>query len=211
MSVALCGTDDLATELRYRTCIEMVLQKDHYTTIPKAKDLILISPNYISSTFDCSSKHGWSSSWTLLALSQVIGIPIKSVYPPMNGQQDFSFKSLNFTTVPRLCQNNDKKITIMWTRKRDYDPTKTWTPNHFVPLIVESTKPQIVRSKSPVAISPVTLTVIPPKQPVANETIEIDISHSTEPTEHVDPEVPSTYNKIQNGVNLNAEGLLSTI
>ncbi|CAC5358387.1 unnamed protein product [Mytilus coruscus] len=205
----------------------MVLQKDH-NTIPKAKDLILISPNYISSTFDCSSKHGWSSCWTLLALSQVIGIPIKSVYPPMNGQQDFSFKSLNFTTVPRFCQNNDKNTTIMWTRKGHHDQTKTWTPNHFVPLIIEPTKPQTVRSNSPVAISPVTITVIPPKQtkkePVANETIEIDISHSTEPTEHVDPEVsttcnsvddshvspPSTY-KIQNGVNLDAEGLLSTL
>jgi len=101
VSVALCGSEELSTELRYRTCIEMVLKIDHYTTIPKAKQLILVSPNYVSSIFDCVSRNGWSSSWTLIALADVIDIQIKSVYPPMNSAQDFSFKSLNFTAVPR--------------------------------------------------------------------------------------------------------------
>ncbi|CAC5358288.1 unnamed protein product [Mytilus coruscus] len=95
VSFALCGSEDLSTELKYRTCIEMVSRKDFYTSLPIAKNIIWVSPNYITSTFECASKHGWSSTWTLLALAQVICIPIKSVYPPLNGENDLSFKTLN--------------------------------------------------------------------------------------------------------------------
>ena len=94
-----------------------------------------MSPNYVSSIFDCVSRNGWSSSWTLLALADVIDIQIKSVYPPMNSTQDFSFKSLNFTAVLRKCQNGHRQITIMWTRDGHHNPNTMWTPNHFVPLI----------------------------------------------------------------------------
>jgi hypothetical protein len=44
---------------------------------------------------DCAKKSGWSSIWTILALAEVIGIPVESVYPPLNGEKDFSYKHLN--------------------------------------------------------------------------------------------------------------------
>ena len=53
----------------------------------------------------------------------------------MNSTQDFSFKSLNFTVVPRKCQNGHRQITIMWTRDGHHNPNTMWTPNHCVPLI----------------------------------------------------------------------------
>ena len=37
VSVALCGTDDLAVEFRVRSCIEMVIRKDYYTSLPIAQ------------------------------------------------------------------------------------------------------------------------------------------------------------------------------
>ena len=80
VSLSLCGSEDMATELRVRTCIEMVSRKEVYTSLPIAKNLIWVSPNYVSSTMDCAKKSGWSSIWTILALAQVIGIPIESVY-----------------------------------------------------------------------------------------------------------------------------------
>jgi hypothetical protein len=56
VSLSLCGSEDMATELRVRTCIEMVSRKDVFTSLPIAKDLIWVSPNYISSTMDCAKQ-----------------------------------------------------------------------------------------------------------------------------------------------------------
>ena len=105
VSLALCGTQDIATELLVRTCIEMAVQKDVYTSLPIAKDLIWVAPNYVTSAIDCACTNGWSSIWTILALAEVIGMPIKSVYPPLNGTTDMSYKILNLVEIPRNCKN----------------------------------------------------------------------------------------------------------
>jgi hypothetical protein len=52
---------------------------DYGTSLKIAKDLIWVSPNYVSSTMDCAKKSGWSSIWTIFALAEVIGIPVESV------------------------------------------------------------------------------------------------------------------------------------
>ena len=62
VSVPLCGTEDLAVELRVRSCIEMVIRKDYYTSLPIAQKLIWVSPNYASSSIDCAQPRGWSSA-----------------------------------------------------------------------------------------------------------------------------------------------------
>jgi hypothetical protein len=80
VSVPLCGTEDLAVELRVRTCIEMVIRKDYYTSLPIAQKLTWVSPNYASSSIDCAQPRGWSSAWTILALAQVIGMPNYCTY-----------------------------------------------------------------------------------------------------------------------------------
>jgi hypothetical protein len=56
VSLSLCGSEDMATELCVRTCIEVVSRKDVYTSLPIAKDLIWVPPIYISSTMDCAKK-----------------------------------------------------------------------------------------------------------------------------------------------------------
>jgi hypothetical protein len=116
VSLSLCGSEDMATELCVRTCIEVVSRKDVYTSLPIAKDLIWVSPNYISSTMDCAKKNGWSSFWTILALAEVISIPIESVYLPLNGVQDKSYKFHNLLALPRNSKDENVKVIVMWTR-----------------------------------------------------------------------------------------------
>ena len=135
VSVALCGSEEISTELRVRTCIEMVINKARYISHPKASDLIWVSPNYVSSTIDCANPRGWSSIWTILALSQVIGRPIQSVYPPINGIQDLSYKFLNFTAVPRNCTDESAVKSVLWTRSSTHNPDRIWISDHFTPII----------------------------------------------------------------------------
>lgn len=116
----------------------MIVKKDYYTSLPIAKQLIWVAPNYISSVYDCASEGGWSSIWTLLALADVIGVPIQSIYPPLNGEQDFSYKMLNLTAKPRNCVDVNKVVTVMWTRTTQHNPRQMWIPNHFVPIVQHS-------------------------------------------------------------------------
>ncbi|CAG2237043.1 unnamed protein product [Mytilus edulis] len=60
VSLALCGSQDIAKELRVRTCIEMVIKKNRFTTLPISSDLLWVSPNYISSVIECAQECGWS-------------------------------------------------------------------------------------------------------------------------------------------------------
>jgi hypothetical protein len=60
---------------------------------------------YLQTTFHLLwtvlKKSGWSSIWTIIALAEVIGILIESVYLPLSGVQDKSYKYLNLLAVPR--------------------------------------------------------------------------------------------------------------
>ena len=125
VSFALCGSEVLSTELRLRACIEMVLKRDNYTSLTIAKRLIWVSPNYISSVHDCASKHGFSSIWTLFALADVIGIPIQSIYLPINGIKYLSYITLNLTAIPRNCVYDTVQVIIMWTRTAYHNVKQT--------------------------------------------------------------------------------------
>ena len=132
VSVFLRGAEQLSTEL---TCIEMVSRKDVYTSLPSAKRLIWVASNYVASSNDCAKRHGWSSIWTILAFAEVIGMPIESVYLPLNGVKDMYFKTLNMLAVPRNCRDENGIVTVLWTRNIRHNPRQMWMPNHFVPLI----------------------------------------------------------------------------
>jgi len=80
-------------------------------------------------------RHGWSSIWTILALAEVIGMPIESVYLHFNGVKDMSFKTLNMLAVPRNCRDENGIVTVLWTRNIRHNPRQMWIPNHCVPLI----------------------------------------------------------------------------
>ena len=66
------------------------------------------------------------------AASSVIGKPIKSVYPVVNGPADMNIKILNTTFKPRGSRSRHD-ITIMWSGGNTID--SFWKPCHFVPLI----------------------------------------------------------------------------
>jgi len=50
-----------------------------------------VAPNYVASSIDWAKRYGWSFIWTILALAEVIGMPIESVYLPLNGVKDMFF------------------------------------------------------------------------------------------------------------------------
>jgi hypothetical protein len=66
------------------------------------------------------------------AASTVIGKPIKSVYPVVNGPIDMNIKILNTTFKPRGSRSRHD-ITIMWSGGNTIG--SSWKPCHCVPLI----------------------------------------------------------------------------
>ena len=97
VSIALTGSEDRAAELRLRTSVEMALNADSYTCHPDYDLLMTHSPSFNTSMQDCCMEGAYSSIWTIMALSSVVGLPIKSVYPPMNGPQCKAHQALSKT------------------------------------------------------------------------------------------------------------------
>ena len=62
----------------------------------------------------------------------LLGKPIKSVYPVVNGPADMNIKILN-TTFKLRGSRSRHDITIMWPGGNTID--SFWKPCHFVPLI----------------------------------------------------------------------------
>lgn len=60
MSVALTGTEDLATELRLRTAIDMALNSEIYQCRQDYRDLIFVSPDYDEALKSCCSDGSYS-------------------------------------------------------------------------------------------------------------------------------------------------------
>ena len=106
--------------------------KDRYLSRPDASDTMSLSPPFEEASTACATDSWWSSAWNLMALSDVIGISIKSHYPPMYGKEHLAYKTLNTTYAPTQAET-DRTIAVMWTHTNWGVPGK-WNPNHFVPL-----------------------------------------------------------------------------
>ena len=144
LSVGLVGHEKLATEIRVRACLEMVLNRHAYYDGPNAKKnerLLEVTDSYDEACTAASRKGAFSSAWTMLAAATVLGSPIQSVFPPRNGLLDKTFRYLNETFTPVSSKSKFDPICIMWT-STSYSYHKTWLPNHFVPLI--ATKEQSI-------------------------------------------------------------------
>ena len=144
VSVSLCGSQRLAAELRVRTVIEMVMNADNYKHCSDAKTYLTLAPSYKEACVDCGRNGAFSSVWTIVALSTVIGRPIHSVYPPCNGTEGsngFIYRSLN-ATFPNDGSSKVQPIYIMWTSTVHHHKG-LWSPNHFVPLIALTDVPGI--------------------------------------------------------------------
>ncbi|CAC5373845.1 unnamed protein product [Mytilus coruscus] len=135
VSVSLCGTQEFSTELRARTAIEMIRLKSCILSLPVTPSLVTVSPNYVALVFSCASPGGYSSIWTIFALANVVGVPIKSAYPPINGINDRPFKILNLAVMPQKPSTDTDTLTVMWTRLQGYQNKHYWYADHFVPLL----------------------------------------------------------------------------
>lgn len=133
LSKAINDDESLSVELRVRTAIEMIKHSEFYKSHPLRRIIAVLSPDFKEACVAAACQGGYSSMWTILALSNVIGHPIKCIYPSVNGQKDFAFKQLN-TTVQGNCLKSEVPYTIMWTR---VGPKfgNMWLPNHFAPIL----------------------------------------------------------------------------
>ena len=141
ISVGICGNESLSTELRVRTCLELIKNRHAYRNAPNARDLFFVSPNYDDAIKSSACKGKYACAWEMQAAATVVGCPIQSVYPPRNGLLDKAIGILNTVFTPVSSKSKKDPLVIMWSSAR-YSFVGSWLPNHFVPLI--DTKPDSV-------------------------------------------------------------------
>ncbi|XP_074652770.1 uncharacterized protein LOC141907100 [Tubulanus polymorphus] len=137
VSVGLCGCEDLATELRVRTCIEMVENSDFYQTRSIEFGFDLISPSFADACIACAIHNSYSSMLTIQALATVIDRRIRSVYPSVNGLLDNRVPIMNHILNPRKNLTGTLRqapLLVMWTTHSELKPGH-WNPDHFAPLL----------------------------------------------------------------------------
>ena len=118
LSVGLVGYEKLTTEIRVRTCLEMVLNRHAYydgLNAKKNERLLKVTDSYDEACTAANRKGAFSSDWTMLAAATVLGCPIESVFPPRNGLLDKVFRYLNETFTPVSSKSKFDPICIMWT------------------------------------------------------------------------------------------------
>ena len=115
MSTALTGDENLAPELRLRTAIEMSLNPKQYTLREDFHELLSCSTSYEESLMAAATDGAYMSVWNMIALSTVVGNPVQSVYPAMNGEKDKIPLYLNKVFSTEENQHRET-ISIMWSR-----------------------------------------------------------------------------------------------
>ena len=85
----------------------------------------------------------WSPFIQLLVLASVIKRQIRSIYPPTKGFFETFF---NATVHPRE-QSSKDSLNVLWCRTNLEDCTsKTFTPNHFVPVLFAQTLDEFTKA-----------------------------------------------------------------
>ena len=112
-SIATFGDQTKAAKLCVLTCIEMLEHSDYYKRHHKTTGLHLVTQDYNEAVVDCAIDRNFSCAWTIHALSSVLKIPIRSVYPTVNGLLDNSIPILNTVFKPRVASKKAQPIFIM--------------------------------------------------------------------------------------------------
>jgi len=71
--VALYGHELFASELRLRTAIEMIMNKNLYMSSQDTQ-FALVSPVYTDAVRDCLTDGAYSSAWTMLVAANVMQV-----------------------------------------------------------------------------------------------------------------------------------------
>ena len=120
-----------------RTCIEMSFGQPFYESKHRLSGVKFASPDYDEAFKECALDGAFSSAWTMQAAATVVQRNNVSVYPALNGVLDKSVGILNTTFQPRG-KVNGCPIYILWSSTSFPKTGKTWTPNHIVPLLIDS-------------------------------------------------------------------------
>ena len=146
------GTEQYHADIRLRISMEMIQYKEYYMTSALSRGLdrdAEIEPNDLKVMFErsctgnidmlynyeinCTLKHeNFMGLWQLMALSSVLGIPIRSVYPE-KGPNVYR-RLCNRIILPRL-QHEDMIAHIMWASYRSDVKEEYWVANHFCPML----------------------------------------------------------------------------
>ena len=130
--LVLFGHENASSEIRLKTFFELFDNAAFYERIHVKSFIPDISPPLASAIRQCAQIGSYSCTWTMHTASTVIGKPIKSVYPVVNGPADMNIKILNTTFKPRGSRFRHD-ITIMWSGGNTIG--SFWKPCHFVPFI----------------------------------------------------------------------------
>ncbi|GFO30377.1 actin-1/3 [Plakobranchus ocellatus] len=135
ISIILIRNTQIASEWRYKTCIQMATRKDRVLEgLRNIDDLFIVSPDYDESLIACARATEFSSAWTILGLSQVLQHKVISVYPSENGPCDETVRILT-TEFGSFQHELSLSILSMGPKK---GKGKMWLPNHFLPNTPES-------------------------------------------------------------------------
>lgn len=141
-SIALCGDEGMSLELKYKCFLELVLNADSIQNHKEKAAIQVLSPDYEEAILKCAKSGGYSSMWTMIAFSHVTQHNIESLYPMVNVLKDPAVLTSNTMLLPSTGPIEDKPLRILWTRTSPCNENsinkKSWTPNHFVPLVEDS-------------------------------------------------------------------------
>ena len=139
ISLVLFGNEEAATELRVRTCLELVENQGWYENSYESSRIQLVCPDLIEASLAAARDGSYSSAYTMAAAASVIGTKLTSVYPPVSGMLDGSLSILNATFIPRqVTASHNAEVFVMWTSTMPKDKKfQRWNPNHFVPLVLK--------------------------------------------------------------------------
>ena len=132
LSIILFGNETKATELRLRTCIALLQNRELYEAHPSSKDIKTVSPDIEEACLDCCYSGAYSSAWAMMAAADATGVAIRSFYPCVNGPNDLVHKILHDMTFVPTVGTKMREVTILWTKVGRRG--SSWTPNHFVPI-----------------------------------------------------------------------------
>lgn len=123
VSTLLVGDESLSIELRYKTCLEMFLNREKIQEHKDRASFHLLSPSYDNALKSCARPGQYSSVWTILGICNVIQLPMDILYPAVNGTKDLAFRKYNMSIRPNNPISNDP-IRIMWSSTFEPRPKK---------------------------------------------------------------------------------------
>ena len=149
------------------TKLKLVPGLDVYMSHPLRPRLQQLSCSFEQTCFDTATVGAYSNSWTVLALTDAVGMKFRLVYPHVNGKNDIAFQTLNTVFMPTDVIS-DRELSVLWYRMGDSEPVPgAWyTVNHFAAVSDVVPRDIPFTAEKSYVNSPIT------------ETIEIDESDS---------------------------------